>query len=237
MYNLQGIIRKGITNTEVQFEKLGYVSSNIANLNTVGYKNVRFEQVLNEDGYLNGVVRTNHETGIMYRTKRDLDVAINGYGFIPITSTTGEIAYTRDGSFRIGKDGYLFTNNGDLVGDGIQIPVNYKEILIQANGNVEVRMDKSEEAKLIGKIPVVAFQNPEGLKEVGGNKFIATNDSGEPVLQKDHEFIKQGFTETANTNVYDSISDVLRLNASMLAGFKVMKMVDEMYTKSINLTE
>ncbi len=237
MYNLQGIIRKGIVNTEVQFEKLGYVSSNIANLNTMSYKGVRFEQILDENGYLDGVVRTDHKAGSMFKTGREFDVAVDGYGFIPITSKNGEISYTRDGSFKIGKDGYLVTTSGDLVADGIKIPVNYKNILIKEDGEIFALMDRGENGKSIGKIPLVSFQNPEGLQEVGGNKFIATENSGEPMLFKEHTFIKQGFLETSNVNAYDNINDVLRLNTSMLAGFKLMKTVNDMYTKSINLTE
>jgi len=206
-------------------------------LNTVGYKSVRFVQILNEDGFLNGVIRTDHKTGMTYRTKRPLDIAIDGYGFIPVTTSSGEIAYTRDGMLRVGKDGYLFTNNGDLVGDGIQLPVNAKKITIQPNGDVEAMMNAGEEGKLIGKIPIVTFNNPEGLKEIGGNKFAATADSGEPVLQKDQTSIKQGYIESSNVNMYDNLSDVLRLNSSMMASFKLLKIIDDMYTKSINLDQ
>ena len=136
-----------------------------------------------------------------------------------------------------GQDGYIFTNNGDLVGDGIQLPINYHDIIIQPNGDIQAVISGGEEAKLIGKIPIVAFANPEGLKDIGGNKFAATVDSGEPALQKDHQFIKQGYIEYSNANLYDNISDVLRLNASVLAGFKLMKTISDMYSKSINLTE
>ena len=52
MYTIQGMIRKGINNTYTQWERLGYVGNNLANLNTNAYKTVRFEQMLGEDGYL-----------------------------------------------------------------------------------------------------------------------------------------------------------------------------------------
>ena len=57
MTTLQGLIRRGIINTNVQFERLGYISNNIGNLNTNAYKQVRFEQILDENGYLDGEVR------------------------------------------------------------------------------------------------------------------------------------------------------------------------------------
>ena len=46
MTTLQGIINRGIVNAELQFEKMGYISSNVSNYNTNGYKAVRFEQML-----------------------------------------------------------------------------------------------------------------------------------------------------------------------------------------------
>ena len=58
MATFQGLIRRNIVNANVQFDKLGYITNNMANQNTTAYKSVRFEQVLNEDGYLDGVVRT-----------------------------------------------------------------------------------------------------------------------------------------------------------------------------------
>ena len=67
--------------------------------------------------------------------------------------------------------------------------------------------------------------------------MIATQESGEPVLVKNHEYIQQGFIETSKTNIYSMVNDVLRLNASMIASTKLMKVIDDMYTKAITLNE
>ena len=71
MTTLQGIINRGIVNVELQFEKMGYISTNVANYNTNGYKTVRFEQMLSETGYLTGVERTDFSQGAIQRTERD----------------------------------------------------------------------------------------------------------------------------------------------------------------------
>ena len=237
MYNLQGILRKNIVNANMQFEKLGYVSTNITNYSTNAYKPVRFEQMLSEDGYLTGALRTDFEQGSIRLTQKTFDIAIDGTGFIPVTSENGEVTYTRDGSLKVDQDGYLVTNDGHIVGDGIKIPMNYYRIFIQKDGTVQTMPQNGDELQDIGKIPLVTFQNPEGLKLSNGNKYIATQESGEPVLLKSHETIKQGFLEMSGTNVYNSVNDVLRLNASMIASTKLMKVIDDMYYKAINLTE
>lgn len=237
MSTIQGIINKSVVNAEQQFERLGYVSTNFANYNTPGYRSIRFEQVLNENGYLSGVERTNHAPGAIQRTENELDVAIDGKGFIPVTSPEGDVAYTRCGSFRVNKDGYLMTNDNHLVGDGIQLPVNYKSLVIHSNGKVEIIKDESLESEVIGHIPIVDFKNPEGLKKGDNNKYYLTAESGEPVLIKEHSRLKQGNIETTNIDLYNEINTVLRLNASLLASFKVMKTINQMYTNALQLTQ
>ena len=237
MYSMQGIVRRSINNATNQFERLGYVGNNLANLNTHGYKNVRFEQMLNEDGYLSAAIRTDYQQGSIQITSNPYDVAITGVGFIPVVSPSGEIAYTRDGAFKQGKDGYLVTNDDWLVGEGIKIPTNCYKFEIKPDGDVVAYDSAMGEAKKLGNIPLVRIDNPEGLEQKGMNKLVPTEESGEPQLVKNHELFAQNNLENSNTNVYSSVSDMLRLNASMLASMRMMKVVDDMYNKAINIRE
>ncbi len=237
MTTLQGIINRGIVNAELQFEKMGYVSTNVSNYNTNGYKAVRFEQMMNEYGYMTGVERTDFSQGAIQRTERDFDIAINGTGFIPVTSPTGEVTYTREGSFKVDKDGFIITNDGYLVGDGIQVPVNYDNIAIKENGDVEIYSNDGTEREYLGNIPLVNFQNPEGLKKSDNNKYYLTADSGEPVLIKNHTRFRQGNLEVTNIDMIGEVNTILRLNASMLASFKIMQTINEMYSKAIQLNQ
>jgi flagellar basal-body rod protein FlgG len=237
MYSMQSIIRKSINNTHTQFDKLGYVANNLANSSTTGYKSVRFEQMLQEDGYLTGTVRTDYKPGSISLTGNPYDVAIKGEGFIPVVSPTGQVEYTRDGSFKKGKDGYLMTNDDWLVGEGIQIPINCYKFAIKENGNVVAYDSNDSPERLLGKIPLVQFKNPEGLVTGENNKMKPTEDSGEPILIKDHKCMAQNALELSNTSVYGSVSDMLRLNASMIASMRMMKVVDDLYNKSINIRQ
>ena len=237
MTTIQGIINKGIYNAEFQFEKMGYISSNISNYNTNGYKSVRFEQMLDENGYLTGIERTDFSQGAIQRTARDFDVAIDGVGFIPVTSPNGDVTYTREGSFKVNQDGYLITNDGYLVGDGIQIPVNYENIAIKPDGEVQIFSNDGTQIETLGTIPIVNFQNPEGLKKADNNKYYLTAESGEPVLIKNHTKLKQGSLEVTNIDILNEVNSILRLNASMLASFKVMQTVNDMYSKTLQLNQ
>lgn len=237
MYTIQGMIRKSVNNTYTQFERLGYVGNNLANFNTNAYKTVRFEQMLGEDGYLKGAVRSNYAQGSIRITSNPYDVAIDGQGFIPVVSPSGEVQYTRDGAFKQGKDGYLVTNDGWIVGEGIKIPTNCYKFQIKPNGDVVSYDSGKKNEKYLGNIPLVKFASPEGLEQADMNRLKATAESGEPVLVKDHNSIKQNNIETSNTNIYNSTSEMLRLNASMIASMRMLKVVDDMYNKAINIRE
>lgn len=238
MFTVQGQIRRSIINVQSQFERLGYISSNIANMNTNGYKSVRFDQMLDEDGYLEGYVRRDYSgVGSIIRTQGHLDVALNTPGFIPVTSPTGDVTYTRDGSFKLDKDGYLITNDGYLVGDGIQLPANYNSVRIEPDGQVIIVKEDASEPEVIGKIPFVQFANPEGLKVGDCNKLIATEESGEPILDKKDTPFVQGMLEISNVSAHNEVTDVLRITASMKASFSMMKVIDDMYSKAINLKQ
>ncbi len=236
-YSLQGIIRKNTVNILTQFEKLGYSSENIANMNTNAYKTVKFEEILNENGYSEGVVRRNNKEGGFQITNNPLDVAIKGSGYIPITNRSGEIFYTRDGQFTLNKEGILTTSQGDIVGSGVKISAESVKVEIKPDGKVYTYQNLYDEPNLVGEIPVVVFDNPQGLKEVGGNKYERTSESGSPTLQKDHKKIAQHGVERSNIDIFEQVNEMLRINAQMLAQTSLVTAIDKMYEKAINLRQ
>lgn len=237
MFNAQAIVRKSINNATTQFDKLGYVGNDLANYNTYGYKSVRFEQMLREDGYVAGAQRTDCSQGSVRITENPYDVAIEGAGYIPVTSEDGEVQYTRDGSFVKGKDGYLYTKDGWLVGGGIKLPANNYKFTINPNGDVYTYDEAGSLPKRVGTIPLVGFANPERLEQGVNNKMVATDDSGQPELISNHRSFRQNAIETSNVNIYASVNEMLRLNASMIASMRLLKVADDMYNKGINIRE
>ena len=237
MFNAQAIVRRSINNATNQFDKLAYVGNNLANYNTRGYKCVRFEQMLKECGYIEGAVRTDCKQGSLRVTDNPYDVAIDGQGYIPVTSPEGEIQYTRDGALKRGANGYLMTVDDWMVGDGIKIPANSYRFEVRPNGDV-INYDKAGSLpEKIGTIPIVQFDCPEALEQGHNNKMVYNDESGAPKIIKDSENIRQYATEVSNTNIYDEINDMMRLNTSMIASLNLMKVADDMYNKAINIRE
>ena len=236
-YNLQGIIRKGSVNMITEFDRLAYATQNFANVNTNGYKAVRFEDVIDADGSVHGVERVDTKVGEYLITNNPLDIALQGAGYIPVTTPLGEIRYTRDGAFMKNKEGYLVTKTGDLVGSGIKIDGDCEKIEIKPNGDVFTYKRVIDEPDYAGTIPVVQFENPEALKDVGANEFVATEDSGKMKLIEDHDYIKQHGIERSNLDVISEVYMVSRINASIIATTSLMKAVDLMYQEAINITD
>lgn len=237
MFNAQAIVRRNINNATNQFDRLGVVGNNLANYNTVGYKAVRFEQMLRESGYIDGALRTDCKQGSLRITDNPYDVAINGQGYIPVTSPDGETQYTRDGSFKQGANGYLYTQDDWIVGDGIQLPPNCYKFQIRPNGDVISYDFAGSPAKKVGTIPLVTFASPEDLEQGVNNKMVATDTSGTPQLVLEHDRFRQNFQENSNTDIREEVNNMLRLNASMIASMRLLKVADDMYNKGINIRE
>ena len=160
-----------------------------------------------------------------------------GAGYIPVTTLQGEIRYTRDGGFTVNKDGMLTTKTGELVGSGIFIDSTAERIEIRKNGDVYTYKRLQDEPEYMGTIPIVSFQNPEGLKDVGSNNYIATEQSGKMTLVDDPDYIKQNGVERSNMDIISEVYTVSRINASILASSSLMKAVDTMYQEAINITD
>ncbi len=234
---LDHIMKLAAANATRQFEVLEKVAVNVGNINTTGYKTKRFEQFLTADNRLDGVTTVDASQGTTMITKRKLDVAIDGFGYLPVTQPDGTVAYTRDGSLSLNSQGYIVTQYGDIVGNGIQMPVDYKDVQIKPEGDILIKtIAKPDEWQTLGKLSTVRFANPESLKNIGYNKLIVSDASGAPSTDDDSKF-KQGCLERANVNVHTQVDQVLRLNAALISNMRIIKFSDDLYRQSVNLKQ
>lgn len=233
---LHEIMALASQNGMTQFNVLNTVAQNIANLNTTGYKAQRFEQYLEVGGRVEGLNRTDTSIGQPLITRRELDVAIESEGYLPVTQPDGTVAYTRDGSMSKGPDGLLYTQRGDLVGSGIRLPQSYNQLFIQPNGQIEVETKAGEPHQVVGQLNLLTFANPEALKSIGGNKLVPTEQSGQPVLVGKVQF-SQGKLERANVNVSNQVEQILRLNAGLISNFRVIKFTDDIFRQAVTLRQ
>ncbi|MGK6317902.1 flagellar hook-basal body complex protein [Sphingomonas sp. DT-204] len=108
-----GSIYIGLSGLSAYSRGLQQISNNVANLNSQGFKGstVTFQNLLGTgsvggNGVRTGISRTNFAQGELRQTDRDLDLAVQGSGFLMLMRGD-ETAYTRTGSFEIDKDGFI----------------------------------------------------------------------------------------------------------------------------------
>lgn len=245
--------------------KIDTISNNLANVNTVGFKKQRLEfkdmmyESLAGNTYQNGEGRPvgleighgvlpsatarSFTNGSYEQTGNELDVAINGDGFLVVNDQNGEPRYTRDGSFKISVvDGsaFLTTSDGYYVqGDGgdIELGENIAKIDIDKSGNVLVTRADEDEPENIGQILRVRFVNPAGLEGLGQNFYKETVASGEAIDLQDGEGgeLWQGYVETSNVDVVEEMINLITAQRAYEVNSKTIQTADSMLELASNL--
>jgi len=167
--------------------------------------------------------------GVVANTAGDLDLAITGPGFFQVETPTGEVKYTRDGSFRVGPDGTIVNSQGYVLSPPITVPTDAAEISVGSDGTISV-ITPGSEPTVIGTIQLVNFTNPAGLASEGGNLFAETVASGPPTTgtagQNGFGEIKQGYLEMSNVDVVSELVDLIIAQRTYELNSKVVKAGD-----------
>lgn len=251
------------TGAESQQFNMDVVANNIANVNTTGFKKVRaeFQDLLSQTYSSPGSVSAQGTTdpvgvqvgmgtvvsatqrvflpGSTIQTGNSLDLAIQGDGFFQVQLDSGEIGYTRDGTFKRDASGQMVTSDGYILQPAITIPSDTSEILINLNGVVSVRQAGSSDVNQVGQIQMARFANPAGLEAIGRNLFVETPASGTPSqgTAGQSEFarttINQGFLENSNVQIVEELINLITAQRAFEANSNVMKSADQIL-QSVN---
>jgi len=194
---------------EAQQNQFDAISNDMANLDTPGYQStvVGFHDLLYSNGAYGSTVPTgagsasaivgrDQSQGAIQTTNRQLDVAIQGQGYIEVRRPDGSIGLTRNGRLELNAKRQLTNQEGMLVQPPITIPagVTTDEVSIAANGTVQAA------GKTVGKISVVDVPAPDGLVADGGSVFSATAASGAIKTAKSAT-LQQGALEGSNVDM------------------------------------
>lgn len=241
------------------------IAHNLANASTVGYKvrRAQFQDLLYQDVVTPGasasqqtVVPTGLQLGLGTRaasneivfsqgsftaTQNPLDMVIQGRGFFQVRQASGEIAYTRGGSFHLNRDGSLVTSDGDPMEPQITLPPDAQAVSIATDGTVSYTQPGQTAAQLAGQIQLADFQNPAGLNSLGRNLYMPTDASGDPTVgtpggQEGIGSLLQGYLEQSNVSVVEEFVNLIVSQRAYEANSKVVKAADEMYQLINNLT-
>ena len=251
------------TGMKGQETNIDVISNNLSNVTSTGFKKSRVDfqdlmyQTLKESGspissgntYPVGIqlghgvrpvaVQKIFTQGEFQQTDNPLDVVIEGKGFFQIQLPNGDVAYSRDGAWKISSTGQVVTSDGYLVIPNITIPQNAIGINITSSGIFAVKMPNQVDLEVLGQIETSDFINPAGLKAIGRNLFIPTGSSGDPVVgipgTQELGEIAQGFIEMSNVKVVEEMVNMIVAQRAYEANSKTIQTSDTMLQIANNL--
>lgn len=239
------------------------IANNLANVNTPGFKKsrVNFQDLLYQTVAIAGgkapgggqlpvgiqiglgvqpvAIEKLFSQGEITETQNPLDIVIEGNGFFQILQADGTVAYSRDGSFKLDKDGRLTTANGMPLEPEIIIPADATSVSISHDGTVTVLTPGSTTPQEVGKISLAKFINPAGLESLGYNLYKATAASGEAVTGtpglEGFGAVAQGFLEISNVQVVEEMVNMIIAQRAYEISSKAIEPADEMLRIANNL--
>lgn len=242
------------------------IANNLANANTAGYKmrRAQFEDLMYQSMVQPGAAAGQQTTvpaglqlglgtraasneiiftqGAFSQTNNPLDVVIQGKGFFQIRQATGELAYTRSGSFQLDRNGSMVDANGNALEPQITIPATAQSITIAQDGTVSFTLPNQSASQKAGQIQLANFQNPAGLNSIGNTLFTVTDASGDaqvgtPGGSEGLGSLMQGYTEQSNVDVVQEFVNLIQSQRAYEANSRVVKAADEMYQQVNQVTQ
>ncbi|MCS7228987.1 MAG: flagellar basal-body rod protein FlgG [Candidatus Kryptonium sp.] len=262
---MERALRTAASGMFAQQINIDIIAHNLANVNTTSFKRSRAEfqdlmyQILKapssssaQDRGVENVSEIQVGTGVqtvatlrdfkqgdLQPTNNPLDIAINGEGFFQVRKTDGTIAYTRDGSFKLSRDGRLVNSSGYVLEPEIIIPETAVAISISRDGIVEVLNAGETEPIEIGRIELVRFVNPAGLRSIGNNLYVETQASGQPIFgtpgSESFGELMQGYLEASNVDIVEEMVNMIIAQRAYEINSKTIKTVEEMLQMANNL--
>ncbi|MCK0126047.1 flagellar basal-body rod protein FlgG [Gelidibacter sp. F2691] len=233
------------------------ISNNLANMSTTGYNTRRAEfadlhyQQATRAGTINASDGTVLPTGVqlglgvrptsvtmmvqqgtLAQTGGDLDLAIEGRGYLEITLPSGASAFTRDGGLKLSGDGLIVTSDGYPVAPEVTIPSDARQISINADGEVYAYFDNTVEPELMGAFTLASFTNDKGLEAIGSNLFRETPASGPAFVGAPGEdgrgTLRQGYLENSSVDAVREITELIAAQRGYELNSKVITAADQM---------
>jgi flagellar basal-body rod protein FlgG len=233
------------------------IANNISNVNTTAFKGARaeFTDLLYQTersqaipnqagsspvpegamlglGVRTAAIRNLHRQGSLTNTSNQFDLALTGRGWFQVNAPSGEIVYTRAGSFNKNGDGQLVTLDGYTLNPPIIIPPNTLDVTINESGEVFAKVDGQAQPQNLGQLTLANFANDAGLEPIGSNYYRETLASGAPAVgipsDPGYGKIHQGYLEASNVDPIKEITNLISAQRAFEMNSKVIQAADDM---------
>jgi flagellar basal-body rod protein FlgG len=241
-----------------QNTRMEVTANNIANANTVGFKeaNVFIRNMIDARANFSntpGDIEQNDPpigsyytmTPGAYRyTSNNLDLALEGHGFFVLEDAEGKQFLSRAGNFELSKDGYIITKDGKFL-MGETGPINLSEHLysepfitqddkqldIKINEWGEIYVNDQEADRLL----LADVSDYKWLQRVSKTSFIPSFEAQPFFLEQGEIGVRQGWIEDSNVNIVNEMVEMIEVQRMFEANSKVVHTNNETLDKAIAL--
>jgi len=272
----------GASGMKAQEHRLNAISNNLANVDTTAYKkdtsvHKAFPEMLIRRTDDNGILKlpigsidtapivgklgsgveynesyTIFTQGSLKETGNPFDISLDDEGFFSIQTNDGE-RYTRNGSFTLGKEGYLLTKEGyQVMWQNGPIEIKKHNFIIDEQGRIfknnaisddprqltSLEQNEWENTEYVDTLKVVDFKRPRFLQKQGSSLYLSNEITGEARVLEGSAMpvVRQGFLETSNVNSVNEMVNMIEVNRAYEANQKTITTQDNLLGKLITYT-
>ncbi|MFK8047116.1 MAG: flagellar basal body rod protein FlgF [Halioglobus sp.] len=176
--------------------------------------------------------------GVINITGRDLDVAINGPGWMTVQAADGSQGISRRGDLRVSELGQLVDGAGmQLVGEGgpIALPP-FSNIAIGADGTISI-VPLGEDPNTLAVVDRIKLVNPDPQNLEKGREGLLKTRDGEPLVADANVRMTSGSLESSNVDTVGSMVHMIELARQFENHVKMMKTAENLDQASAALME
>ena len=239
------MIYTAMTGAKHILEQQATTAHNLANVTSTGFKaqvdSFRAVPVVSEGlatraFVVDSTVGADFNPGAIQSTNRDLDVAVQGKGWLSVQRADGSEGYTRNGSLKVSENGVLQTSTGlTVLGDGgpISVPPDVA-ISIGKDGTISTisNISKPATTNIIGRLKLVNPPEPDLVRAEDG-LFVTKN--GSPAEADANVNVIGGALESSNVNVIDAMVTMISLARQFETQMKLMQSAENNANKASQL--
>ena len=211
----------------------GANNNNLANVSTPGFRAdyAQFRSMpVYGAGYPSRVYAMTEESGSdfskgpMNATGNEMDIAVNGEGWIAVQAKDGTEAYTRAGDLRITRNGLLVTGGGNVVlGDNgpITMPAA-SQVQFGSDGTISIKPmgQQSSEMTVLDRIKLV---NPPLRQLRKGTDGLMRLPGGNTAPADANVKIVSGMLEGSNVNIAEALVNMIDLQRQYEMQIRIMR--------------
>ena len=239
------LIYTAMTGASHALEQQATTSHNLANVATTGFR-AQIDQfravpiqgaILETRAFVvDSTTGSDFRGGAIQHTGRELDVALQGDGWLAVQAADGSEAYTRNGSLKLDENGVLQTHAGlNVLGDGgpLSIPPG-RNIAVAKDGTISLVPNGSAATGLtsVGRFKLV---NPPAADLVRGDDGLFRLKDGNPADADRKVSVIGGALESSNVNVVDEMVNMISLARQFDMHMKLLQHAEANDSKATQL--